>query len=251
MLDTRGLKMNLRWGMSSLAVMALIAAAACAQPGGDQNAEFAANSGRWIEAFNAGDVDGLEALYAEECVLMPPNAEMIRGRAGAVAAFSEMIDAGISGGVDTMTAVAAGGVGYRTGTYWLQTPDGTVIDRGKFTEAWRKGDGEWKIVNDIWNSDLAPGAGTTTVVITHEVKDADRWLAAWEGDNSRRGFFAEHGVSNVRVFQDPDDPILTGLVIDIADMETFKAFLNSPEGEAAKAEDGVIDRTMRWLVEVE
>ena len=36
----------------------------------------------------------------------------------------------------------------------MSGPDGELADRGKFIEIWRLVDGEWKITNDIFNSDL-------------------------------------------------------------------------------------------------
>ena len=117
-------------------------------------------------------------------------------------------------------------------------------------EGWQKVDGEWKIIHDIWNSDWDQFASATTVTITHDVKDANHWLAAWQGENSRKGDFAQHGVANVRVFQNQEKQNQVSLVVDVADMEAFYAYLNSEEGAAAKAEDGVIDRGMRVYVEV-
>jgi hypothetical protein len=37
----------------------------------------------------------------------------------------------------------------------------------------------------------------------------------------------------------------------VADKDAFQAFVRRPEGEAAKAEDGVIDATLRVLQGVE
>ena len=39
--------------------------------------------------------------------------------------------------------------------------------------------------------------------------------------------------------------------VEVADMDGFQTFVQSPEGEAAKAENGVIDATLRLLQEVE
>ena len=176
-------------GPLALLIVLVLATAACAPQAADQSAELSALTGRWEEALNAGDLDGMVALYADYCVLMPPNAEMLTGQEGAKAAFGELIGTGFTGSLDTIAAVAAGDVGYHTGTYWLQASDGTIVDRGKYCEAWRKINGEWKIVNDIWNSDWPAGAGATTVVITHRVRDADHWLAAWQGEHNRRDLF--------------------------------------------------------------
>jgi ketosteroid isomerase-like protein len=236
-----------------IAVLALaltFAATACAPQAADQSAELAALTDNWENALNAGDVDALAGIYAEDCVLMPPNAELMTGQAAAAATFGGMIAAGLTGELETIKAAAAGGVGYHTGTYWLRAPDGTIVDRGKFMEGWQKVGGEWKIVHDIWNSDWDQFATATTIAITHDVKDGDHWLAAWQGEDSRHDLFARHGVANVRVFQNPEKPNQAGLLVDVTDMAAFKAMLNSDEGAAAKAEDGVIDEGMRVYTEV-
>jgi ketosteroid isomerase-like protein len=233
------------------AVMVLAAAlSACAPQTADQSAELAALSDAWENALNAGDIEALAALYADDCVLMPPNEELMTGREAAALEFGEMIAAGQTGELETIKVVAAGGVGYHAGTYAVRASDGVVVDRGKYLEGWQKIGNEWKIVHDIWNSDWAPYAAATTFVITHDVEDTDHWLAAWRGEDGRSDMFKRHGVANVRVFQNPDMPNQTGLVIDVADMAAFEAMLSSDEGAAAKAEDGVIDTSMRVYTEV-
>jgi ketosteroid isomerase-like protein len=237
-----------RYGTGALAIVLVLSAAACAPQ--DQSAELGALTDNWENAVNGGDIDSLVALYAENCVLMPPNSELAKGQDAARAGFGEIIDAGLTGGLETIDVAAAGDIGFHTGTYWLKSADGTLVDRGKYTKTWRKVGGEWKMVNDIWNSDLVPGAGTTTLAITHDVKDGDHWLAAWQGGDGRHNDFAQHGVANVRVFQNPEKQQQVSLLIDIADMEAFHAYLNSEEGAKAKAEDGVIDKGMRVYTEV-
>ena len=240
--------MKTRYGVGLLTAALAFSVIGCAPQ--DQSAELAALTDGWEKALNAGDVDALAALYADDCVLMPPNMELAKGQGAARGAFGEMIAAGQTGELDTITATAAGGVGYHTGTYWIKDANGTIIDRGKYMEGWQKVGGEWKIVHDIWNSDLAQFASATTLAITHDVKDGDHWLAAWQGENSRHDMFAKHGVDNVRVFQNPEAPTQIGILVDVADMEAFHAFLNSEEGAAAKAEDGVLDKGMRMYMEV-
>jgi hypothetical protein len=181
---------------------------------------------------------------------MPPNAERGTGKAFAREVFSGMMEAGLTSTTDTIAASAAGGVGYHVGAYTTYAPDGSVADRGKFIEGFKKVDGEWKIAYDIFNSDFPPFAGATTIAITHDVKDGDHWLAAWQGENSRKDLFAQHGAANVRVFQNPENPKKVGLLIDVADMAALEALLSSDEGAAAKAEDGVIDKGMRVYAEV-
>ena len=239
---------NARYGIGALVLVMVVAVTACAPQ--DQSAEFAAAVGGWQAAYDTKDLDALAAVYTEDCVLMPPNAELGTGRAFARDVFSGMIEAGLTGKTETISATASGGVGYHAGTYTLYAPNGSVADQGKFIEGFTKVKGEWKIAHDIFNSDLAPGAGTTSLTITHDVKDADHWLAAWQGENSRHGDFAEHGVAGVRVFQNPEKQNQVGLLVDVADMEAFHAYLMSEAGAKAKAEDGVIDKGMRVYEEV-
>jgi ketosteroid isomerase-like protein len=233
-----------------LVLVFLVAVTACAPQAADQSTEFAAVVGGWQAAYDTGDPDALAAVYTEDCVLMPPNAELGTGQAFAKEVFSGMIESGLTSTTETIAASAAGGVGYHAGKYTVYAPDGSVADRGKFIEGFKKVDGEWKITHDIFNSDLPPFAGATTIAITHDVKDADHWLAAWQGENSRHELFAQHGVANVRVFQNPEKPKKIGLLVDVADMAAFEALLNSDEGAAAKAEDGVIDKGMGMYIEV-
>ena len=90
-----------------------------------------------------------------------------------------------------------------------------------------------------------------TVIAVHEVEDAKRWLNAWKpGPGSRREEFRKHGAPRVRVFQSPDDPRLTGLIIEVEDLKAFQSFLASPEAVKAEAEDGVKAKTLKILNEV-
>ena len=87
------------------------------------------------------------------------------------------------------------------------------------------------------------------VVATHMVKDADAWLAAWNGDNSRHAMFAANGVASSRTMQNPENPNDVAVVFEVSDMDAFMAHINSPETQAAKAEDGVIDKGLRFYAE--
>jgi hypothetical protein len=92
-------------------------------------------------------------------------------------------------------------------------------------------------------------ASMTHLVITHEVKDADHWLAAWQGEDSRHKLFKANGAAHVHTLQDPDNPNMTGLIIAVADMDALTAMLESEEGQAAAAADGVKPETMKMLVQ--
>ena len=232
-------------------MVVIVAGTACAPSTAQQSPELAAMTERWEEALNSGNVEAVVALYSDDARLLPPNAEPGQGRTAVAAEFAAMVAAGLKIDLQNVDAVVAGDVGYKVGTYTLLAPGGVTVDRGKYIDVWRKVDGQWKITNDIWNSNLPVSAGGTTVVITHEVEDADRWLNAFRGEHSRRELFTERGgVAKVRTFQNPEAPNQTALVLDVSDMTAFDSFRQSEAAATAKAEDGVKGATMRVFLEV-
>ena len=233
-----------------LVAVALAAVVGCTPPKAQDSPELAAVAGKWQEAYNAGDAEAIAALYTEDCRLMPPGAELMEGRDAAAASFTEMIASGAKLELQSVQAVAGGDLGYHVGRYVMRTPDGAVAERGKYIETWRKTAAGWKIANDIWNTDAPVPPPGATVIFTHDVKDGAHWLAAWQGENSRAKQFAEHGVAGARTFQDRENPNRTALLVQVTEPEALQTFLTSPEGDKAKAEDGLIDRTLRVYAEV-
>ena len=233
-------------------------ATACTQnvPSADPS-EIQARSEAWETALNAKDIDALVSTYAENVRVMAPNEKSSTGREAARAAFGAMIDAGLSGTLTSVDAAASGDIGYNVGVYELMA-GGEVVDTGKYMETWRRADdGEWYMTNDIWNSDNPPAPQPapkahrpeTHLMITHEVDDAERWLAAWRGEDSRHDLFKANGAKHVHTFTNADNPNLTGLVVAVDDLEALNAMLSSEEGVAAAAEDGVRQDTLIVLTE--
>ena len=89
-----------------------------------------------------------------------------------------------------------------------------------------------------------------TMIIFHEVEDGERWAKGWrKGPGSRHEMLAEAGVTAARTFRDPENPNLTGLILEVSDMEKLQAALASDEMKQAMAEDGLKVETLRNLVE--
>lgn len=240
--------------MRGLAVALIsLAVVACTGPTRQKSAIISERADAWEEAFQAGNLEALVALYTDDARLLSPNARLATGHEAVRAVFGSMIEAGLTGELTTIESVVSGELGYHVGSYVLRTADDQPADRGKFIEIWRLADGEWKISNDIFNSDLpAPDAFRgRTVMAVHAVEEPAKWRAAWAGAGGRRELFAEHGVPGVQVFQSPDDPRLTGLLLHVEDMDAFEALLASPEGRAAAKEDGVRMDTLRMLVNLD
>jgi len=226
-------------------------------PAGDP-AEIIARSKAWEEAFNAKDIDALVDLYASDARLLPPHAEMDSGGDALRAGFGAMIDAGLSAELTSIEAMVSGDMGYNVGTYTM-TADGAVVDVGKYMEIWHRGDdGQWRYTNDMYSSDLpvaapeaaeAPEAPRTHLMILHEVDDAEHWMAAWRGADSRHKLFTDNGAAHVHTFVSADNPNLTGLVVAVDDMDAINAMLASEEGQAAAAADSVRMDTLTVLTE--
>ncbi len=110
-----------------------------------------------MEAFSAKDIEAINALYAEDSVLLPPNAPAIFGRDAISATIQEMFAAGLSIELEDLEIKVVGDLGYKAGRYRTTAEDGSLVDRGKYIEIWSKIDGKWVLHRDIWNSSVQPG----------------------------------------------------------------------------------------------
>ena len=84
-----------------------------------------------------------------------------------------------------------------------------------------------------------------TVMAHHEVKDTAHWLAS----SRREEFFGPLGVTNIRTFVDPQNPTHVAVLMDVADMDAFKAAMETPGAAEAMAHDGVVEETLVMVVE--
>src|SRR5207302_5231949 len=116
---------------------------------------------KWSAAAGAKDVDKTVSYYAESAVVMPPNASAATTNESIRSAWKEMLTtpgAAISWKATKVEVAKAGDLAYVSGTYEETMTDASgkpVKDRGKYVEVFKKqADGKWKVVADIWNSDL-------------------------------------------------------------------------------------------------
>lgn len=113
---------------------------------------------QWAAAIAAKNIDGTIAPYAPAAVYLLPNAEPAKGDA-IRQAWSEVLqlpEMSLSFAPTHIGFDAAGTVAYDVGTYSFsfQSPAGKVEDHGKYVDIWRKIDGEWKVVVDIFNTSV-------------------------------------------------------------------------------------------------
>lgn len=233
----------------------LVLVAACSRTGTPADpSDITSRSDAWETALNAKDIDTLVSLYAEDARVMPPGHPLATGTEAVREAFSGMIAAGFTGTLTPVDTRVSGDIGFNVGTFELTMGDGTVTT-GKFAETWERGsDGVWRISNDIWNDDGSSERSANDkshVVILHDVEDYDHWIAAWRGENSRHGLFEANGAAHVHTLQSADDPNKIGLIVSVSDRDALFAMIDSDEGQAAAADDGVIAETIVVLEEVQ
>ena len=117
-----------------------------------------AHTTAWVEAYNAGDADKITASYADDAVVMPPEAPAAAGHdaikqylVGDMAASKA---AGATFALDTDTIGVSGDLAWHSGTFHVNGSAGASVATGKYLEVWHqvKG-GNWLIIRDTWNTD--------------------------------------------------------------------------------------------------
>ncbi len=115
---------------------------------------------QWSKTAGANDLEGTVAYYVDDAALLPPNAPIASGKQAIRAVWASLLGPGtsISWQASKVEVARSGDLAYIRGVYQLtmKDPQGNPMpDRGKFVEVWKKqADGKWKVVADIFNSDL-------------------------------------------------------------------------------------------------
>jgi ketosteroid isomerase-like protein len=111
----------------------------------------------WNDAYNAGEVDKIVALYAEDAVVMPGNAPALRGRAALKDFLTKDIAATKAEGLTEKDGISdvgiSGDLAWHAGTSSVIDSAGKTVETGKYIEVWRRVNGQWLMIRDIWNDD--------------------------------------------------------------------------------------------------
>jgi uncharacterized protein (TIGR02246 family) len=120
---------------------------------------------QWSAAAGAKDLDKTVSFYSDDAIVMPPNAPSATTKEAIRSAWKEMLTtpgAAISWKATKVEVAKSGDLAYVSGTYEEAMTDASgkpVKDHGKYVEIFKKqADGTWKVVADIWNSDLPASA---------------------------------------------------------------------------------------------
>ncbi len=122
---------------------------------------------QWSAAAGSKELDKIVSYYADNALVMPPNDAAVTSKDGIRSAWKEMLALpgfSISWKATKVEAAQSGDLAYSSGTYDMTLNDASgkpAPDHGKYLEIWKKqADGTWKVVADIWNSDLPmPASG--------------------------------------------------------------------------------------------
>ncbi len=125
----------------------------------------------WSTAMGSKNVDEFMKYFAADGVLMMPNMPALNGAEAIQSTMSQMMSSiNVSWTATNADVAASGDLGYTTGTYQasMTMPDGTTHpDNGKYATVWKKqADGSWKVVVDIFNSDVPMPMPTAAPVDT-------------------------------------------------------------------------------------
>lgn len=124
----------------------------------------AANA-QWARLTSTGHSDSIAEFFAADGIIMPPNMATMEGK-DAIRTFFGTLNTMDPKPILTLRAVAvhgAGGMAMERGRWHWAYPAGAklppgmpAVDSGKYLAHWMQQNGKWVMVDEIWNSDMAP-----------------------------------------------------------------------------------------------
>lgn len=114
----------------------------------------------WNAALVAQNDSAITALYASDAVLMPDAMPRVTGTENIRKFWASLWPLKVKLVLEPGTIHVAGNWAIEEGN-WHITIDEKPLDSGKYLVTWRQDAGQWKVVQDIWNSDspkMAPAA---------------------------------------------------------------------------------------------
>ena len=144
--------------MKYAALFAAALLAACASmPANDAEEAIRKIDAEFVANARAGNAAALAAAYADDAVIMPPNAPAFRGPEAIRQFWTGFLSMGqIDIALTPDKVTQSGNLATEIGHYEITiSPKGAapIHDKGKYLVAWRKVGGTWKLFGDIFNSD--------------------------------------------------------------------------------------------------
>ncbi len=126
---------------------------------------LAAGARAAIEAANAkfsalaaqGDGATLAALYAKDGAVMPAGSDPIRGTEAIAKFWQSAFASGVTAiELKTIEVYGQGATASEVGEYALRDKAGKLLDRGKYIVIWHDEGGQWKLLRDMFSSNVPP-----------------------------------------------------------------------------------------------
>jgi len=138
-------------------LFASVFVAAQAAPSADEKAIRDLDK-QWSQAAQAHNVDKSVSFYADDASVLPFNAPIVNTPPAIRAMWQHLLaDAktAISFGPTKIDVAKSGDLAYDLGWVELKTVDAgkTTVEKGKYVVVWKKRNGQWKAVADIFNTD--------------------------------------------------------------------------------------------------
>jgi uncharacterized protein (TIGR02246 family) len=134
----------------------LVFAAAGAQAE-DVKAAIKAANAQMEALFGKGDAAGVAALYAADGQVLPVGMEPVQGADSIAKFWQGAMGSGIAAvTLTTVELYPAGSTATEVGQYALADKTGKNIDHGKYIVIWKKSDGKWKLLRDMFSTNVAP-----------------------------------------------------------------------------------------------
>jgi ketosteroid isomerase-like protein len=146
-------------GCIALLCAALLSTATAADPAIEK--KIRELDAEWAAAASAGNVEKTVSYYADNAVVLPPNAPAAKTREAIHAQWKKDIEGMVSGSwkANRVEVAESGDMAWVSGTFEWVSKDASgkkVTDHGKYLEVFQKqADGSWKCTADCWNSDLS------------------------------------------------------------------------------------------------
>jgi uncharacterized protein (TIGR02246 family) len=140
----------------TVAVLACSCLASAARADGVRTAIEAANA-QFSAAAAKGDAAAVAALYSTDGQVMPAGSAPIRGAEAIQKFWQGALDSGIGAvGLKTIDVFGRGPTATEVGEYELRDKAGKVLDHGKYIVIWRHSDGTWKLLRDMFSTNVPP-----------------------------------------------------------------------------------------------
>ena len=142
-----------------LAVIALIGFATPSLAAGVRETIEAANA-KFSAIAAQGDGATLAGLYAKDGAVMPAGSDPIRGTQAIAKFWQNAFSSGVAAiELKTVEVYGQGATATEVGEYALRDKAGKLLDRGKYIVIWHNEGGQWKLLRDMFSTNVPPPKG--------------------------------------------------------------------------------------------